>query len=647
MYDISMLEKLAKLIRYYILVSTTAAGSGHPTSSLSAVELMAGLYFGGILRYDIEHPENPANDRVIFSKGHAAPLFYSLYAAAGIVTEKELLTLRSFGSRLEGHPTLEFSYTEAVTGSLGQGLSIGVGYALAMRLNSEIASSITPRNDAVNPKIYVLLGDSEMAEGQNWEAMQVASYYKLGNLIAVVDVNRLGQRGETMIGWDTETYIERAEAFGWKTILIKDGHNFEQISQALYIARENQTKPMMIIAKTTKGKGVSFLEDKENWHGKPLNETQLREALKELGSIDKRVVGEITKPNSNMQSVVGSRQIALDDRDQIRQLLAKLIVNKEEQIKEAQKIDRDKPAATRSEYGSTLVELGKKFRDVVVLDAEMANSTMSEKFKAEFPERFLEMFIAEQNMASVAVGLSKNGYIPFVSTFAAFLTRAYDQIRMARYNNSNINFIGSHGGLAATQDGISQMGLEDFSMFQSIPDSLVFYPADETATLKLVYRMYEQQGIAYMRTTKIKTDDLYNATDEFFAGGSKVLRQNKEDVCAVFSAGVPLYEALKAYDVLKKANIHITVVDLYSIKPLDTATIRSLAQKTKHIVTVEDHYLNGGLGQSVNSIIRDLGAKVINLAVTKVPRSGSINELLHYCEIDAEAIQKSVKDLLK
>jgi transketolase len=640
MSGISVLEKIAKLIRYYILISTTAAGSGHPTSSLSAVELMATLYFGGFLRYDLKHPENPANDRVIFSKGHAAPLFYSLYAAAGVVTEKELLTLRKFTSNLEGHPTLLFPYTEAVTGSLGQGLSVGVGYALSDRV-AGIQESVAGR------KIYVLLGDSEMAEGQNWEAMQLASYYKLANLVAIIDVNRLGQRGETMLGWDLNSYVERAEAFGWKTVLVKDGHDFEEVVRALHIARENHTKPVMIIAKTKKGKGISFLEDKENWHGKTLNETQLKDALKELGPVDKKVVGKITKPSSHRQSVVSSQQLASDERDQIRLLLAKLVHDKQEETNEAQKIDRKKTEATRNEYGAALVELGKKYRDLVVLDAELSNSTMSEKFKKEFPERFFEMFIAEQNMVSTAVGLARSGYIPFISTFGAFLSRAFDQIRMARYNSANINFIGSHCGLAASSDGVSQMGLEDIAMFRTIPDSIVFYPADETATLKLVHRMYEQHGVAYMRTTKVKTSSLYQATEEFVVGGSKILRQSKENVCVVFSAGVPLFEVLKAYDLLKKEKIHVAIVDLYSIKPLDAKTILHMAERTKHVITVEDHYVNGGLGEAVNTVLKESGAKICNLAVSKIPRSGTIEELLKYCEIDSSAIAKAVKNLVK
>lgn len=636
MSGVSVLEKLARLIRYYILESTTAAGSGHPTSSLSAVELMTSLYFNAHLHFDLKHPDSPHNDRVIFSKGHAAPLFYSLYAAAGEVTEKELLSLRKFNSNLEGHPTLLFPYTEAVTGSLGQGLSVGIGFALAQQKENP---------NAIVPKTYVLLGDSEMAEGQNWEALQLTAYYKLWNLVGILDVNRLGQRGGTMLGWDVDTYAERIESFGWKVLKIKDGHDFDEISQVFYTAQESRTKPVMIVAKTVKGKGVSFLENKEDWHGKALTETQFKAACQELGPVDRKLTGKITKP----KSTVLADQVPLEgnERDQIRSLLAKLVANKEEEINQAQRINRNKSEATREEYGSALVELGKKYRDMFVLDAEMANSTMSEKFKKEFPDRFLEMFIAEQNMVGVAVGLSQNGYIPFVSTFAAFLTRAHDQIRMARYNNSNINFIGSHAGLAATADGISQMGLEDLSMFQSIPDSLVFYPADETATLKLVHRMYEQRGIAYMRTTKIKTPDLYKAQDEFVAGGSKTLRQNKNDTCVIFSAGVPLFEALKAYEGLKKDGINVQVVDLYSIKPLDVETIRSATRKTKHVVTVEDHYVDGGLGAAVNSVICDLGAQVVNLSVHKIPRSGTIEELLKYCEIDAASIHKSVKNLLK
>lgn len=411
------LENFSRLVRHFILTSTTAAGSGHPTSSLSAVELMVVLMFSEFFKFDIKHPENSNNDRLIFSKGHASPLFYSLWAAADGFPAEELQTLRKFGSRLEGHPTMEFPFTEVITGSLGQGLSVGLGMAInAMYL------------DKLPYKTYVLLGDSEMAEGSNWEALQLASHYKLSNLIGILDVNRLGQRGETMLGHDVETYEKRISAFGWHTIVV-DGHNLQEVYNA-YVSAEKSTTPSMIIAKTLKGKGISFIENKDNWHGKALSQDELKMALEELGPVDTNIRGTILQPEDKKP-----QKIAPTD---------------------STKIDHayEKPIATRKAYGHGLVELYPKYPDMVVIDAEVSNSTYAEIFKEKYPDRFFEIFIAEQNMAGVALGLSLRGKLVFASTFASFWTRAFDQIRVAQYTKAKMHFVGSHVGVSIGEDDV-------------------------------------------------------------------------------------------------------------------------------------------------------------------------------------------------
>ncbi len=605
------LESIAKLIRYYSLVSTTEAGSGHPTSSLSATDLMTGLLFGGAFRFDLDYPRHPNNDRLIFSKGHASPLFYSLWAAAGTVTETELMSLRKFGSPLEGHLTMAFPYTEAATGSLGQGLSIGLG----MALNAKYI-------DKVPYRTYVLLGDSEMAEGSQWEAMEIAAYYKLDNLIGIMDVNRLGQRGETMYGHDLSVYKERVASFGWEPIVI-DGHHFPQILTAYQQALQVKNKPAMVIAKTIKGKGVSFIEDKNGWHGKALKKDELAKALEELGPVNKTVRGQIAKPE-NVRPAVRSAQ-------KIRPLF----------------YAGEKPVSTRHAYGSALVRIFPQFPDMMVLDAEVSNSTFSELFKDVHKERFFEMFIAEQNMVGVALGLSIRGKISYVSTFAAFLTRAFDQIRMSRYSHANIKFCGSHAGVSIGEDGSSQMGLEDIAMFRTLLDSVVLYPSDAVSTEKLVEAMSANAGISYLRTTRKDTPILYRNDEVFRIGGSKVLKSNKADVAAVVAAGITVHEALKAYDELKAAGICVRVIDLYSVKPLDTRTLVEAADDTMGIITVEDHFAEGGIGEAVAGALASHPAPVYSLAVRRQPMSGRPDELLKYEEISSEAIVKKVKEIIK
>jgi len=610
MHNRETLINLAKLVRYFIISSTTAAGSGHPTSSLSAADLMTALFLGGFFRFDPDHPEHPNNDRLIFSKGHASPLYYALWAAAGKLTEADLSSMRKFGSPLEGHPTSAFKYTEAATGSLGQGLSVGVG----MALNATYL-------DKVPYRTYVLLGDSEMAEGSQWEALQIAAHYKLNTLIGIIDVNRLGQRGETMYGHNLDAYKKRIASFGWKTIVI-DGHSFPEILNAYEKALKVRNKPVMIIARTIKGKGVSFLEDRGGLHGKAMNRDESEKALRELGVVDTSIRGEIARPKDLRPHItVPGKSTGLS-------YLA------------------DKPVATRRAYGNALVRIFPSFPNMVVLDAEVGNSTYAELFKEKYPERFFEMYIAEQNMVGASLGLSRRGKIPFVSTFAAFFTRAFDQIRMSQYSDANIKFTGSHAGVSIGEDGPSQMGLEDIAMFRAVLNSVVLYPSDAVSTEKLVEEAAKHYGMVYMRTTRKDTPILYRNDEEFPIGGSKIVRKSDNDRLTVIAAGITLHEALSAYEELKKEGILIRVIDLYSIKPMDKETVNEAAQSTKAIVTVEDHFAEGGIGEAVRSALGSVVAPVYSLAVRKMPMSGKPGELLDYEEIAKKAIIETIKELL-
>jgi transketolase len=605
------LEGIARLIRYYSLVMSTEAGSGHPSSSLSAADLMTGLLFGGTFQYDLDDPRHPNNDRLIFSKGHASPLFYSLWAAAGKVTEQELLRFRKFDSPLEGHPTPAFRHTEAATGSLGQGLSIGVG----MAINAKYIDKLPYRT-------YVLLGDSEMTEGSQYEAMEIAAYYKLNNLVGVIDVNRFGQRGETMYGHDLSIYKERASAFGWEPIVI-NGHDIREIINAFKKASEILDRPVMIIAETLKGKGVSLFEDKNGWHGKPLKKDELSRALQELGPIDKTLIGRIAGPENIRPEKPEMRDIGPPS------------------------YSVEKPVSTRHAYGSALVRIAPRFPDMVVLDAEVSNSTYAELFKQAHPERFFEMYIAEQNMVGTALGLSLRGKIPFVSTFAAFLTRACDQIRMSQYSLANIKFCGSHAGVSIGEDGSSQMGLEDIALFRTLLNSVVLYPSDAVAAEKLVELMAQHRGLAYIRTTRMDTPIIYRNDEAFRIGGSKTLRSSTKDAATLVAAGITLHQALKAWETLKQEGTRVRVIDLYSIKPIDVTTLRRAADETGNIITVEDHFAEGGLGEAVMSALAGSGAVVRSLAVRKMPRSGKPEELLDYEGISHAAVVKAVKELYK
>ncbi|HWR89078.1 MAG TPA: transketolase [Dissulfurispiraceae bacterium] len=607
---IKHLHSLARLVRYFVLLSTTEARSGHPTSSLSAADLMTGLLFGGSFFFSPDEPRHPNNDRLIFSKGHAAPLLYALWAAAGAMTEEDLRTLRKFGSPLEGHPTPRFRYAEAATGSLGQGLSVGLGMALNGRYI-----------DRLPYRTYVLLGDSEMTEGSVWEAIQLAAHYRLDNLIGILDVNRLGQRGETLHGHDVEAYRRRVSSFGWETEVI-DGHSMDDIIPAFEKARKVRERPFMVIAKTIKGKGIPFFEDKEGWHGKALSPEEYRDALGELGGIDRDIRATVPSPPDLRP---GPRE---------RQEIAEPVYT------------AGKAVSTRRAYGMALVRICPGFPDMVVLDAEVGNSTYAGLFAKAFPERFFEMYVAEQNMVGAALGLSLRSKRPFVSTFAAFLTRAFDQIRMSRYSDAGIVFCGSHAGVSIGEDGSSQMGLEDIAMFRAIMDGIVLYPSDAISAERLVEEAARQEGIVYIRTTRQETPVLYGPDESFPIGGCKVLRKSDQDRLTVVAAGITVHEALAAYEELKRRDIDVRIIDLYSIKPIDTLALVRAAKETGCLVTVEDHVAEGGIGEAVRSALAVHPVPVHSLAVRKIPMSGRPDELLDYEDISRKAIVKTVVGLL-
>jgi transketolase len=589
---------------------TSTARSGHLTSSLSAADVMTALLFGGTFRFKVDEPDHPNNDRLIFSKGHASPLFYALWAVAGGITEEELLSYRRFGSRLEGHPTPRLPYVEAATGSLGQGLGIGLGMALnASRL------------DSLPYRTYVLLGDSEMSEGSQWETIQLAEYYHASNLIGIIDVNRFGQRGETMFGHDLDAYVRRVAAFGWKTIAI-DGHDMQQALDAFRAAAMERSQPVMIVARTLKGKGISLVEDADGWHGKALDQDQWTQALRELSDVDRNLRGTVAAPEDRRPPGVASQPAA------------------------APRYDLGTSVATRKAYGTALTRLEGQFPLLVSLDAEVSNSTMAELFGKRVPERFFEMFITEQNMVEVALGLSRRGKIPFVSTFAAFLTRAFDQIRMSQYSQANIKFVGSHAGVSIGEDGPSQMALEDIAMFRSILTSVVLHPCDALSTERLVEAAAAHRGMVYLRTMRQDTPVIYDVTEVFAIGGSKVLRHGPIDRLTLVAAGATVHEALEAHERLHADGIAVRVIDAYSIKPIDATTLRQAADATGAIVTVEDHYAAGGLGDAVLQALADRPVPVTMLAVQKTPMSGRGDELRGFEGISAAAIVGTAKRLL-
>lgn len=608
-------KELAAQLRIDSIRCTTAAGSGHPTSSMSAADLMAVL-LSRYLRYSWEDPHHAANDRLIFSKGHAAPLLYAMHRAAGAVTDDELLSLRKFGSRLQGHPNPRvLPYVDVATGSLGQGLPIGVG----MALNGKYL-------DRLPYRIWVLLGDSEMAEGSVWEAFDKASYYNLGNLTAILDMNRLGQRGETDLGWNSAAYAARARAFGWHAVEL-DGHDLGAIDDAFQEALEQTDQPTCLIARTEKGHGVSFLANQEGWHGKALNGGQAREAIQELGG-ERHLTIRTHTPERSAHTAVPKRGA------------------------EPLTLPAYKPGsteATRKAYGDALVAVGAHDPAVVALDAEVSNSTHADEFKKAYPERFFEMFIAEQQLLGAAVGLSVLGKKPFASTFAAFFTRAYDQIRMAAISGATLRLSGSHAGSSIGEDGPSQMALEDLAMLRAVHGSTVLYPCDANQTAALVSRMADLPGISYLRTTRAHTPVIYSPDETFPVGGSKVVRQSDQDRATVVAAGITVHEALKAYERLLSEGIRVRIIDAYSVKPIDAAALHQAAAATGRMVVVEDHWPEGGLADAVVESFAGgevAQPKVVRLAVREMPGSGTPVELLHAAGIDADAIVAAVKSLL-
>lgn len=605
---------LAQQLRVDSIRCTTAAGSGHPTSSMSAADLMAVLMIS-YLHYDFDNPKLPNNDHLIFSKGHASPLLYSMYKAAGAISDEELLTLRKFGSRLEGHPTPALPWVDVATGSLGQGLPIGVGVALSGKYL-----------DKLPYHIWVLLGDSEMAEGSIWEAFDHASHYKLDNLVGILDCNRLGQRGETELGWNTEAYAARARAFGWNAIIV-DGHNYDEINKAYTQAIQPNGSPTLIVAKTIKGKGVSFLENVNGWHGKALSKEQEAKALDELHPDVRSKTFPVQKPENKQPA-------PLPEKKPIE--LPRYEMN-------------GGAVATRKAYGDALKALGAADPEVVGLDGEVSNSTYAEEFAKAYPDRYFEQYIAEQQMVAAAVGMSVREKKPFASTFAAFFSRAYDFIRMAAISRANIRLCGSHAGVSIGEDGPSQMALEDLAMLRAVYGSTVLYPSDPNQTAQLVAEMAQHDGIVYLRTTREKTPVLYGTDEKFEVGGSKVIHQSAQDKVTVVAAGITLHEALQAYDQLKDQHVLIRVIDAYSVKPIDAETLITAAQETGKLIVVEDHWPEGGLGDAVLEVFTEADGplpQVVKLAVQSMPGSGTPAELLEEAGISAHHIVQAVRALL-
>ncbi|MFI7293054.1 transketolase [Streptomyces sp. NPDC050121] len=608
--DTAELTELGQQLRVDSVRASAAAGSGHPTSSMSAADLMAVL-LAHHLRYDFDRPAHPGNDRFVLSKGHASPLLYSAYKAAGAVDDEELLTFRKLGSRLEGHPTPQrLPWVETATGSLGQGLPVGVGISLAGK-----------RLDRADYRVWVLCGDSELAEGSVWEAAEHAGHEHLDNLTAIVDVNRLGQRGPTRHGHHLDAYARRFQAFGWHTVEI-DGHDVDAIDRAYGEAISTKGQPTAILARTLKGKGVESVQDREGLHGKPLPDAD--EAIEELGGLRDLRVQVHAPAETRMLHSVPTGHLDLP------------------------RWEKGEEAATRDAYGQALAALGTARGDVVALDGEVSDSTRAEAFAKEHPDRFFECYIAEQQLVAAAVGLATRGWVPYASTFAAFLTRAYDFVRMASVSGAGINLVGSHAGVSIGQDGPSQMGLEDLAMFRAVHGSTVLYPCDPNQTARLVTAMAGLDGVRYLRTSRGAGPVLYGPDEEFPVGGSKVLRSSDRDRMTIVAAGVTVPEALRAADALAGEGIAVRVVDLYSVKPVDRATLRRAAEETGLLLSVEDHHEQGGLGDAVLDAFLDGRPmpRLVRLAVRTMPGSASPAEQLHAAGIDAESIAASARLLV-
>lgn len=636
MADLKELKDIANLLRRDVLIMTSSAGSGHVTSCLSSADIVSALFFSE-MRYESANPCNPDNDEFVLSKGHAAPLLYSALKRAGCINS-ELNKLRTLESPLEGHPVpSSLGWIKSASGSLGQGLSIALGMAIASKLQKK------------RFRVFALLGDSEFAEGSNYEALQLASFYSINNLCLIIDINRLGQRGETMLSHNLKAYKERLDSFGWETLII-DGHNIKQILSAFEKSRKS-SKPFAILAKTVKGKGVSFLEDKNNWHGKILPDSELQKALKQI-------------PEVQMPSIQ-IRQPDLTD--------SKLIIPKPFKISQYKMNER---IATRESYGFALAQLASGNPSILALDAEVSNSTFSELVKQKSSKQFIECFIAEQNMIGMAQGLAIKGFNVFASTFSAFLTRAHDQLRMASISSANFTVCGSHCGVSIGEDGASQMGLEDLAMFRSMPNSIIFYPSDAISTERLVELASKTKGIKYIRTTRPKTPIIYSNEDNFEPGDFKVLRQyipeeiqvkksskkskkskankkikNKQiidnDFIVLIGSGITLHESLKAHEELKKKGIQAAVIDLYCIKPLNIKKLIDFVKSHGNkIIVTEDHYKEGGIGEMLCHELANAGIIIKTLAVDRVPHSGTKEQLLDKYNINARAIVEEARKLV-
>ncbi len=610
---VTLLRNKATTLRIESIRATSESGTGHPTSCCSAADIVAVLFFS-VMRYDPKNPRNQNNDRFVLSKGHAAPLLYAAWAEAGLFDTRELLKLRTLKSDLEGHPTPRLPFVDVATGSLGQGLAAGVGLALNAK-----------KVEKSGYRTYVLMGDGESVEGSVWEAVELARHFKLDNLCAIVDVNRLGQSDPTMLQHDMKAYKSRWAGFGWKAIVV-DGHNHAALLKAFAAASGTKGRPTVLLAKTLKGKGIAFAENKPDWHGKALKKGE--ESQKAIDALTKQLkpTKAIAKfrippqPSGGAKPAKPMAPPAYKPGDMV---------------------------ATREAFGAALATLGDANPSVVALDADVKNSTFTDKFGKQFPDRFFENFIAEQNMIGAAIGLAATGKVPFVATFAAFLTRAYDFIRMAAISQSNIKLVGTHVGVSIGEDGPSQMGLEDIAMMAAQPGVTVLYPSDAVCTYRLMEAAAAHRGMVYIRAGRPKSPVIYNQDEAFKIGGCKVLRQNASDQLTIVAAGVTLFEALKAHDQLRAAGIPVRVVDLYSVVPIDRLTLLESARATKNrILTVEDHYEHGGIGDAVLSAVGSEGVRVHKMAVREIPHSGKPDELVDHFGLSARAITETVKRLL-
>lgn len=640
------LKEKAYKLRIDSLKATTLAKSGHPTSCLSAAEIMSVLFFKE-MKFDLNNFHAPNNDKFILSKGHAAPILYAAWYELGKISEEEFFSLRKFNSQLEGHPTPRFPYVDLATGSLGIGLSSGIAMALTAKL------------DKKDFYTYVLMGDSETTEGSVWEAAELASFYKLNNLIGIIDVNSLGQADITIDDYNLEKIKQKWEAFGWQAIIL-NGHDIGEIIDAFNIAKKSKNSPSILIAKTSKGHGLPSIENKMGYHGKAFTEKEYLEKLEELKKQypeETKIFQEQNLPNQlsknfteiknqnslesqSDQNISNYQESNIKD-DFFRKLAEKLSkINYDSIATQALKsLDLKKDMATRKAFGDALLEYGKHISEIVCLDGEVKNSTFTEIFEKEFPERFFECYIAEQCMLGMATGFAAMGKVPFAATFGAFLTRAHDQIRMAAISRKALKIVGSHAGVAIGEDGPSQMALEDIAMMRAIPNSIVICPSDAVSAYKLTGQIIKYcNGISYLRTARNSTPIIYDINEKFDIGQCKILKQSEKDKACIIATGITVFEALKAYETLKKDNIYVSIIDCYSIKPLDIQTIIKVAKISGKIITVEDHYIEGGLGETVCAELKNNNFKIEMLAVKKIPMSGTAEELLNYEEINAKKI---------